>query len=213
MPRRSRGALEMRGHDVLVEPLLTILPIAGADPDLAGVQAILLTSANALPALGGADPGRPVFAVGEASARAARAAGCGDVRAAGGDAASLARLIIAQCRPADGALLHLAGTDVRPGLAEALRAAGFGISPPGGLPGGRRGRAVATDDRSPPRARDRCGTAVLAPQRRHLRGPDRRARSVGLPRPNRGNLPQRRGRGALPSPELGGSADRRPPRG
>ena len=120
-------ALETRGHDVRVEPLLTIRPIPGAVPDLAGVQAILLTSANALPALASADPGRPVFAVGEASARAARAAGCGDVRAAGGDGASLARLIIAQCRPADGALLHLAGTEVRPGLAEALRAAGFAV--------------------------------------------------------------------------------------
>jgi uroporphyrinogen-III synthase len=118
-------ALEARGHDVLVEPLLTILPIAGAVPDLAGVQAILLTSAHALPALAGADPGRSVFAVGDASARAARTAGCGDVRAAGGDAASLGRLVIAQCRPAAGALLHLAGTDVRPGLAEALLAAGF----------------------------------------------------------------------------------------
>ena len=130
-PRADAGtlaqALEMRGHQVLIEPLLTILPIAGAVPDLAGVQAILLTSAHAVPALAGADPGRPVFAVGEASARAARAAGCGDVRAAGGDALSLARLIIAQCRPADGALLHLAGTDVRPGLAEALLAAGFGF--------------------------------------------------------------------------------------
>ncbi len=120
-------ALEARGHDALVEPLLTILPIPDAVPDFAGVQAILLTSANALPALGGTDPGRPVFVVGEASARAARAAGCGDVRAAGGDGASLARLIIAQCRPADGALLHLAGTEVRPGLAEPLLAAGFGF--------------------------------------------------------------------------------------
>ncbi len=120
-------ALEARGHCVLVEPLLTILPIPGTVPDLAGVQAIVLTSANALPALAGTDPGRPVFVVGEASARAARAAGCGDVRAAGGDAASLARLIVAQCRPAGGALLHLAGTEVRPGLAEPLRAAGFGF--------------------------------------------------------------------------------------
>ncbi len=118
-------ALEARGHSTLIAPLLTIEPIPGAVPDLEGVQAIVLTSANAVPALSGTDPGRPVFVVGEATARAARAAGCGDVRAAGGDAASLARLIIGQCRPTAGAVLHLAGAEVRPGLAEALRAAGF----------------------------------------------------------------------------------------
>jgi uroporphyrinogen-III synthase len=71
------------------------------------------------------DPGRPVFVVGEATARAARAAGCSDVRAAAGGAARLARLIIGQCRPQGGPLLHLAGTEVRPELAEALEAAGF----------------------------------------------------------------------------------------
>jgi len=118
-------ALEVRGHRALIAPVLTIEPIPDALPDLKDIQALVLTSANAVPALAGIDPGRPVFAVGEATARAARAAGCGDVRPAAGDAASLARLISAACRPEDGALLHLAGTEVRPGLAEALAAAGF----------------------------------------------------------------------------------------
>jgi uroporphyrinogen-III synthase len=118
-------ALEARGHSALIAPVLTIEPVPDAVPELAGVQALVLTSANAVPALAGTDPGRPVFVVGAATARAARAAGCSDVRAAAGDAASLARLIAAECRPEDGALLHLAGTEVRPGLAEALAAAGF----------------------------------------------------------------------------------------
>jgi uroporphyrinogen-III synthase len=118
-------ALEVRGHRALIAPVLTIEPIPDAVPDLEGVQALVLTSANAVPALAGTDPGRPVFAVGEATAQAARAAGCSDVRPAAGDAASLARLISADCRPEGGALLHLAGTEVRPGLAEALAAAGF----------------------------------------------------------------------------------------
>ena len=103
--------------------------------DLAGVQALVLTSANAVPALAGSDPGRPVFVVGEATAWAARAAGCGDVRAAAGDATRLARLIIGQCRPEGGPLLHLAGTEVRPGLADALAAVGFELRRLGGLPG------------------------------------------------------------------------------
>jgi uroporphyrinogen-III synthase len=105
--------------------VLTIERVPAAVPDLEGVQALVLTSANAVPALAGADPGRPIFAVGEATARAARAAGRPDVRVAVGDAARLAQLIIDECRPEAGALLHLAGSEVRPGLAEALGAAGF----------------------------------------------------------------------------------------
>ena len=150
--------LEARGHDVLVAPMLTIEPIAGAMPDLGGIQALVLTSAKAVPALAGGDPGRPVFVVGEATARAARAAGCRDVRTGAGDAARLARLILGQCRPDGGALLHLAGAEVRPELAEILGAAGFEVR--------RRAvyRAVAAD-RLPARAvvaiRGRAVDAVL----------------------------------------------------
>jgi uroporphyrinogen-III synthase len=118
-------ALEDRGHRVLLAPVLTIEPIRDLLPGLDRVQAIVLTSANAVPALAGIAPRRPVFAVGAATARAARAAGWADVRAAAGDAPALARLIIGQCRPAAGPLLHLSGAKIRPGLAEALAAAGL----------------------------------------------------------------------------------------
>ena len=53
--------LEARGHRVMVEPLLTIVPLPDSVPALDGVQAILLTSANAVPALRGTDPRLPVF--------------------------------------------------------------------------------------------------------------------------------------------------------
>ena len=118
-------ALEARGHEVLVEPLLTIEPIDGVVPDQAGVQAIVLTSGHAVAALAAIDPRLPVFAVGAATAAAARRAGRSDVRAGGGDAGRLARLIARQCRPAAGPLLHLSGTEVRPALADGLAAAGF----------------------------------------------------------------------------------------
>ena len=119
--------LEARGHRVMVEPLLTIAPLADVVPALDGVQAILLTSANAMPALRGTNPRLPVFVVGEATARAAREHGCDEVHIAAGDAASLARLIVARCRPSEGTLLHLCGAEVRPGLAEPLEAAGFAL--------------------------------------------------------------------------------------
>jgi uroporphyrinogen-III synthase len=117
--------LEARAHVASIEPLLTIEPLPVAlDSD--GVQAIAVTSANAAPALAAASH-LPVFAVGAASADAARAAGCVRVESAGGDAAGLARLIVASCRPEDGAILHVCGTEVREGLAEALREAGFQV--------------------------------------------------------------------------------------
>ncbi len=122
-------ALEARGHQVWIEPLLTIEPLA-APLQLAGVQAIALTSAHALPALERlwADlqaAGVPVFAVGAATAAAARRAGATRVETAAGDAPSLARRIVTSCHPGDGAILHLCGTAVRPGLAEPLVEAGF----------------------------------------------------------------------------------------
>ena len=78
--------LEARGHEVLVEPLLTIAPVADVIPALDDVQAILLTSANAVPALRGTNPRLPVFVVGEATARAAREHRCEEVHVAAGEA-------------------------------------------------------------------------------------------------------------------------------
>ena len=50
--------LAARGIEALVEPLLIIVPVAGAELDLDGVQALLVTSANGARALAraGADP-------------------------------------------------------------------------------------------------------------------------------------------------------------
>ena len=120
-------ALERRGDTPLIEPLLTIEPVAGIVPELEGVQAIVLTSAHAVPALSAAAKALPVFAVGDATAAAARRAGCSAVISAGGAAADLASSIAARCDPGAGALLHLSGEQVREGLAEDLAAAGFAL--------------------------------------------------------------------------------------
>jgi uroporphyrinogen-III synthase len=119
--------LAARGDTALIEPLLTIEPAAGVVPQLAGVQALVLTSANAAPALGPWARQLRLFAVGAATAGAARRAGCATVIAAAGAGADLARLIAQRCRPDDGALLHLAGAAVRPELGEELVAAGFAL--------------------------------------------------------------------------------------
>ena len=119
--------LEQRGDTTLLEPLLRIEPIAGVTPQLDGVQAIVLTSAHAVAALSAQARRLPIFAVGEATAAAARGAGCHDVVSAGGSGSDLAAVIVARCRPDRGALLHLSGEQVREGLAEELAAAGFAL--------------------------------------------------------------------------------------
>lgn len=119
--------LERRGHAVLIEPLLTIERLLGGAPELEGVQAILLTSANAADALQGEILRLPLYAVGEATAEAARAAGARDVHVAAGNAVRLARLVASRCRPADGALLHFSGQEVREELATRLEAHGFEV--------------------------------------------------------------------------------------
>jgi uroporphyrinogen-III synthase len=119
--------LAARGDTALVEPLLSIERVPGITPPLEGVQALVMTSANAVPALSAPAKRLPLFAVGDATARAARQAGSSEVVSAAGSGADLARLIAQRCRPARGAILHLSGEEIRPGLAEDLAAAGFAL--------------------------------------------------------------------------------------
>ncbi|HZS81652.1 MAG TPA: uroporphyrinogen-III synthase [Stellaceae bacterium] len=123
------AALRARGIVPWVEPLLTIRPVAGPPPDLAGVQAILFTSANGVRAFVAASQRRdlPVLAVGDATAAAAEALGFADVASAGGDVASLAALARARLAPEKGALFHAAGSVTAGDLAGELAAAGFAL--------------------------------------------------------------------------------------
>ena len=121
--------LAARGVDAVIEPLVEIADSGAAVPDLAGIQAILCTSANGARALAraNAERGMPVFAVGDATARAARDGGFSRVESAGGDVDDLAALVRRRLRPADGSLLHIAGSEVAGDLAAALGADGFTV--------------------------------------------------------------------------------------
>lgn len=123
------GLLRERGIEPVIEPMLTIAPCATGGVDLDGVQALLVTSANGARALAAATPARglPVFAVGEASARAARAAGFAAVTSAGGDVETLAQVVAAALDPKGGALLHAAGGAVAGDLAGRLGGGGFEV--------------------------------------------------------------------------------------
>jgi uroporphyrinogen-III synthase len=124
-PQAQRLAAELRaeGWAPLIWPLLRIEPLARAD--LTDARAVLFTSANAVAQA--AQAPIPALCVGEATARAARAAGFADVRAAEGDAASLGRLVVASLDPAGGPLAFVRGETVAADLAGALRAAGFDV--------------------------------------------------------------------------------------
>lgn len=101
------------GWQVVTTPLFHLCACAWSPPDPADHDAVMMTSANAA-RLGG--PGLagfvhlPLYAVGPATAEAARVAGFADIRIGAGDGAALVEQ--AAC---DGvkALLHLAGRDHR----------------------------------------------------------------------------------------------------
>lgn len=111
-----------QGFETIQAPMLEIAAVCRSPVDLAGVQAVLLTSAAAARNAGDAAGLKsvPVFAVGNATAAAARDAGFIDVASAAGDAEALAQLVTAHCDPGAGGLLHLSGNVVASDLAEAL---------------------------------------------------------------------------------------------
>ena len=110
------------GFDPLTAPLLTVQPLE-TPLDLDGVGSIAFTSTNGVRAFAARSDwrGAPVFAVGDATAKAARAAGFKAVTSADGETAALIRLIGA-ARPKGVVLhpcgLHLAG-DFKGGLKRA----------------------------------------------------------------------------------------------
>jgi uroporphyrinogen-III synthase len=117
-------ALLALGHEPILDPALVIERQAMPVVDAAAVAAVLLTSANAAASLTPALLARPIYAVGSATAEAARAAGGRDVRPGESDGAALAAQVITGVTDIKGVLLHLAAEETRPGLAEALQAAG-----------------------------------------------------------------------------------------
>lgn len=123
--------LAAHGIAGLVAPMLTIRFLAGPPLDLAGVQALAATSANGVRAFvhrqgaGGWPEDLPVFAVGDATQRAALALGFRRTESAAGDVAALAALIASRLDPAAGEILHGAASDVAGDLAGRLAAAGF----------------------------------------------------------------------------------------
>jgi uroporphyrinogen-III synthase len=106
-PGAARTAARLRdmGFEPIIAPLLAFEHLTPPVPDLAPFTALAFTSINGVTAFAALTPRRdlPVFAVGDATAQAARDAGFADVRSASGDLHALARLIASE--RSDGVLL------------------------------------------------------------------------------------------------------------
>ena len=127
-PAAEKTAERVRslGHEALVAPLLAIRPVAAEPLDLSDVGALAFTRANGVHAFADASPNRglPVFAVGEATARAARQAGFKRVFSTNGDVAALAAGIAARRRELKGCVLHPGAAELAGDLVGGLTARG-----------------------------------------------------------------------------------------
>ena len=123
-------ALRARGNDVVIEPMLKIVP-EGSLPLLDGVAALIVTSANGIRAFAAASGRRDlaVYTVGDGTALAAREAGFTAVMSAQGDSAALGTLIAARLKPDAGTLLHIQGRTVAGNLDKLLESKGYSVRP------------------------------------------------------------------------------------
>lgn len=134
-PREDADAIAARltalGHVPLLAPLLEPRRFEGPPLDLAGIAAILATSANGVRALAQRTTRRdiPVFAVGPQTTQEARDAGFAHVENADGDARALAAAVPGWIAPGAGALLHACGEDSAGHLAGDLAARGYDVRP------------------------------------------------------------------------------------
>jgi uroporphyrinogen-III synthase len=114
------------GHEAVVAPLLAVRNLPDVTVDLSGVAALAFTSANGVRAFAEACPERDlkVFAVGAATAQAARQAGFRSVLSADGDVEALADGIAVRRSELRGVVLHPGAAEPAGDLAGALERQG-----------------------------------------------------------------------------------------
>src|SRR5436305_2697020 len=132
----TASSLRARGFEVLLAPVLRFEPVAFHDDEEARYGAVIVTSANALRGLAPHPVASrllklPLFAVGEHTAAAARAAGFENVTPADGEAGGLRDLVLASVKSKQlkkaSTLLYLAGADLARDLAGELGEKGFTV--------------------------------------------------------------------------------------
>ncbi|OXE37703.1 MAG: uroporphyrinogen III synthase [Phenylobacterium zucineum] len=116
-----------RGHDPWVAPLIEVRPLVSEPLDLNGVGALAFTSNNAVRAFCDLSSERQVrvFAVGAATAKAARAAGFRRVLSSDRDVSILAQGIVERRREITGIVLHPGALEPAGDLVAALESHGI----------------------------------------------------------------------------------------
>ncbi len=122
----TAGRVRALGHEAIVEPLLAVRVLPDVAIDLDGVAALAFTSANGVRAFADAcgERGLKVFAVGAATAQAARQVGFKSVLSADGDVEALAEGIAARRAELRGAVLHPGAMELAGDLVGALETQG-----------------------------------------------------------------------------------------
>ncbi|MBS0411781.1 MAG: uroporphyrinogen-III synthase [Proteobacteria bacterium] len=125
----TAARLRALGFEPVVQPLLELRPIADARLDLTDVCAIAFTSANGVRAFAERTPERgfKVFAVGAATAEAARKARFATVLSTDGDVSALARAMASRKRELAGVILHPGAAEPAGDLAGELAAEGLSV--------------------------------------------------------------------------------------
>ncbi len=122
--RETAPRLKALGWQPVIAPCLDVVNLMIEAPPKA--DAVLVTSANALPSVPPEYRAVPLLAVGDATGARARALGFQDVRSAGGDAVALTALAVATLPPGARLLLPV-GAGQGAALAAALSAASFEV--------------------------------------------------------------------------------------
>ncbi len=130
-----KARLETLGHEATVAPLLAVSFDDAELVDVSEVQALIATSRNGLAGLKAQGAHKiaallPIYAVGQATAKAASALGFSEITVGGGTVATLIPEIVATADPQAGVLLHLAGDEVAGALGQELALHGFRLLEP-----------------------------------------------------------------------------------
>jgi uroporphyrinogen-III synthase len=130
-----KARLESLGHEATVAPMLTVSFENVEAVDLSEVQALIATSRNGLKALKAQRAHRiaaqlPIYVVGQATAREAKAMGFSEIIVGGGTVASLLPEIVATADPQSDVLMHLAGDEVAGQIGSELELHGFRVMQP-----------------------------------------------------------------------------------
>jgi len=121
--------LAREGIPAVACPVTTIHPLDTAFSVPETAQGVAFTSVNAVRSYAGrgARTDLPAFAVGAATATAARAIGFAVVHSAESDVRGLGSLIAGRCRPSKGELVYPTGRDVAGDLGRYLESLGFAV--------------------------------------------------------------------------------------